>query len=166
MWRNLFSFPNPVNEVSARLVAGGVVVMAAVTLITDARWLTVVIAYGFLARVATGPTLSPLGQLVTRVVTPLLPIAAKPVPGPPKRFAQGMGAVITTTAAVLWAGLGLATAGKIFIGLVLVAATLESVFAFCIGCVVFAGLMRANLIPASVCEQCNDITLRQARAAS
>lgn len=166
MWRNLFSFPNPVNEVSARLVAGGVVVMAAVTLITDARWLTVVIAYGFLARVAAGPTLSPLGQLVTRVVTPLLPIAAKPVPGPPKRFAQGMGAVITTTAAVLWAGLGLATAGKIFIGLVLVAATLESVFAFCIGCVVFAGLMRANLIPASVCEQCNDITLRQARAAS
>ena len=166
MWRNLFSFPNPVNEVSARLVAGGVVIMAAVTLVLDARWLTVVIAYGFLARVATGPTLSPLGQLVTRVVTPLLPVAAKPVPGPPKRFAQGMGAVITTTAAVLWAGFGLATAGKIFIGLVLVAATLESVFAFCVGCVVFALLMRANLIPASVCEQCNDITPRQAPAAS
>ncbi|HEV7709801.1 MAG TPA: DUF4395 domain-containing protein [Asanoa sp.] len=157
MWRNLFSFPNPVNEVSARLVAGGVVVLAAGTLIFDLPWLAVAIAYGFLARVATGPTLSPLGQLVTRVVTPLLPVAARPVPGPPKRFAQGMGAVITTTAAVLWAGFGLATAGKVLIGLVIVAATLESVFAFCIGCKVFALLMRANLIPESVCEQCNDI---------
>jgi hypothetical protein len=166
MWRNLFSFPNPVNEVSARLVAGGVVIMAALTLILDARWLTVVIAYGFLARVATGPTLSPLGQFVTRVVTPLLPVAAKPVPGPPKRFAQGMGAVITTTAAVLWAGFGLATTGKVFIGLVLVAATLESVFAFCVGCVIFGWLMRANLIPASVCEECADITVRRAPAAS
>jgi hypothetical protein len=125
------------------------------------RWLTVVTAYGFLARVATGPTLSPLGQLVTRVVTPLLPVAAKPVPGPPKRFAQGIGAVITTTAAVLWAGFGLATAGKILVGLVLVAATLESVFAYCVGCTIFAALIRANLIPESVCERCNDITARR-----
>jgi hypothetical protein len=157
MWRTLFSFPNPVNEVSARLVAGGVVLMAVATLILDLRWLTVVIAYGFLARVATGPTLSPLGQLVTRVVTPLLPVAARPVPGPPKRFAQGMGAVITTSAAVVWAGFGQATAGRVLIGLVVVAAVLESVFAFCIGCTVFALLMRAKLIPESVCEACNDI---------
>ncbi|MEV0715483.1 DUF4395 domain-containing protein [Asanoa sp. NPDC050611] len=161
MWRNLFSFPNPVNEVSARLVAGGVVIMAAATLIFDLRWLAVVIAYGFLARVASGPTLSPLGQLVTRVVTPRLPVAARPVAGPPKRFAQGMGAVLTTTAAVLWVGFGFATAGKVLLGLVIVAAVLESVFAFCIGCKVFALLMRANLIPDSVCAECADITLRQ-----
>lgn len=166
MWRSLLSFPNPVNEVSARLVAGGVVVMAAATLIFDLRWLTVVIAYGFLARVFTGPTLSPLGQLVTRVVTPLLPIAARPVPGPPKRFAQGMGAAITTTAAVLWAGFGLTTAGQVLVGLVLVAATLESVFAYCVGCAVFALLMRANLIPESVCEACGDITARRRPVAS
>ncbi|MDG4825308.1 DUF4395 domain-containing protein [Asanoa sp. WMMD1127] len=164
MWRDLFSFPNPVNEVSARLVAGGVVLMAVATLVFDLRWLTVVIAYGFLARVATGPTLSPLGQLVTRVVTPRLPVAAKPVPGPPKRFAQGIGAVLTTTAAVLWVGFGLATAGKILIGLVVVAATLESVFAFCVGCAIFAALMRANLVPDSVCTECADITLRQRAA--
>jgi hypothetical protein len=49
------------------------------------------LAYGFVARVLTGPTLSPLGQLVTRVVTPRLPVAPRPVPGPPKRFAQGIG---------------------------------------------------------------------------
>jgi hypothetical protein len=97
----LLSFPNPVNEVSARLVAGGVVIMCAVAITLDQRWLISVIAYGFVARVLTGPTLSPLGQLVTRVITPLLGMAAKPVPGPPKRFAQGIGAVLSVTAAVL-----------------------------------------------------------------
>ena len=79
----LFSFPHPVNEVSARLVAGGVVIMSAVAIALDQPWLIVVIAYGFVARVLTGPTLSPLGQLVTRVVTPLLGVAPRPVPGRP-----------------------------------------------------------------------------------
>src|SRR3954465_14706315 len=66
----LFSFPNPVNEVSARLVASGVVLMSLIVLVFDQRWLTIVIAYGFIARVLTGPKLSPLGQLVTKVITP------------------------------------------------------------------------------------------------
>jgi hypothetical protein len=65
----VFSFPNPVNEVSARLVAGGVVLMALVTIVFDQPWLTVVLAYGFVARVLSGPTLSPLGQLVTRLIS-------------------------------------------------------------------------------------------------
>ena len=68
--RALFSFPNPVNEVSARLVAGGVLLMVVLTIAFDLRWATAVIAYGFVARVLTGPSLSPLGQLVTRVITP------------------------------------------------------------------------------------------------
>src|SRR5271166_5874787 len=99
--RSLFSFPDPVNEVSARLVAAGVVVMCALTIAFDLEWATVVIAYGFVARVLTGPSLSPLGQLVTRVVTPRLGIAGRPVAGPPKRFAQGMGVVFSVTALVL-----------------------------------------------------------------
>ena len=64
--RDLFEFPNPVNEVSARLVAGGVVILGRLTIALDQPWLMVVLAYGFVARVLTGPTLSPLGQLVTR----------------------------------------------------------------------------------------------------
>jgi hypothetical protein len=39
--------------------------------------------------------------------------------------------------------------------LIIVAATLESVFAYCLGCKIFAILMRVGVIPASVCEQCN-----------
>ncbi len=156
-WSALFSFPDPVNEVSARLVAGGVVVMALAAIVFDLPWLTAVIAYGFVARVLTGPTLSPLGQLVTRVVTPRLPVAPKLVPGPPKRFAQGIGAVLSVSAAVLALGLGQHGAADVLLGALVMAATLESVFAYCLGCRIFAVLMRAGVIPAEVCARCTDL---------
>ena len=98
---DLFDFPDPVNEVSARLVAAGVVVLTLVILLGGQTWAIGLLAYGFLARVLTGPTLSPLGQLVTRVITPSLKRPAKLVPGPPKRFAQGIGAVLSITT-VYW----------------------------------------------------------------
>jgi hypothetical protein len=162
MIRRLFSFPNPVNEVSARLVAGGVVLMAVATIVFDAPWMTAVIAYGFVARVLTGPTLSPLGQLVTRVITPSLPFAAKPVAGPPKRFAQGIGVVVSGTAAVLALGFGLQVAAYAVLGLLIVAATLESVFAYCLGCKIFGLLMRAGIVPERICAECVDMPRRAA----
>jgi hypothetical protein len=155
--RSIFSFPNPVNEVSARLVAGGVVLLAVTALAFDQLWLVAPLAYGFVARVLTGPTLSPLGQLVTRVITPRLPFAPRYVAGPPKRFAQGIGAAVTVTGAVLYFGFGLEGAAQILLGAIIVAATLESVFAFCIGCKIFGVLMSWGVIPEEVCERCNDI---------
>lgn len=156
---SLFSFPNPVNEVSARLVAGGVVVLSVVTLATGELWLTVPLAYGFLARVLSGPTLSPLGRLVTRVITPRLPVAPRYAPGPPKRFAQGIGAVVSTTVAILALGFGLTTEAEVLLGLLVGAATLESVFALCIGCKLFALLMHAGVIPVTACEECARLQL-------
>jgi hypothetical protein len=166
----IFGFPNPVNEVAARTVAGGVLLLSVTTILLATvagpgwLWLTAVLAYGFVARVLTGPRLSPLGQLATRVVAPRIG-HARQVPGPPKRFAQGMGAAMTLTAAVLHFGFGEDTAALVILGLVVVAATLESVFAFCIGCKVFAGLMRVGVIPEAVCAECADISLRQPQAA-
>lgn len=156
---DLFSFPNPANELSARLVAGGVVVLAATAIAFDQPWLLVPIAYGFVARVLTGPTLSPLGLLVTRVVTPRLRLPAKYVPGPPKRFAQGIGATISVAALLSYLAFGNATLAYGLLGLVVIAATLESVFAFCVGCAIFGLLMRCGVIPEHVCERCNDLRL-------
>src|SRR3954467_3759045 len=161
MRESLFSFPNPVNEVAARLVAGGVVLMCVATIAFDLPWMTAVIAYGFVARVLTGPTLSPLGQLVTRVIVPRLPVEPRPVDGPPKRFAQGIGAVFSVTAAVLTLGLGLDTAAYVVLGVLIVPATLESVFGYCVGCKAFALLARAGVIPETICAQCNDLSLRR-----
>jgi hypothetical protein len=154
--RSWFSFPNPVNEVSARLVAAGVVLLSVLTIAFDLKWMTVVIAYGFVARVLTGPTLSPLGQLVTRVVTPRLGLAARPVAGPPKRFAQGVGAAFSLSALILTV-LGYWTAAQALLGLLVVAATLEAALGICLGCLTFGLLMRAGLVPDEVCERCNDI---------
>jgi hypothetical protein len=152
----MFSFPNPVNEKAARVVAGAVAVTGVVVLVTGAHWLLVPLAYGFWARVLTGPTLSPLGRLSMRVIAPRLG-APKYVPGPPKRFAQGIGAGLTTVAAVLALGFGAGTAADVLTAMLVVAATLESVFALCLGCQIFALLMRAGVIPEETCERCANI---------
>ena len=156
----IFSFPNPVNEVSARLVAGTVAILALGILIFRLPILLIPLAYGFIARAATGPTLSPLGQVVTRFVTPNLGFTPKPVAGPPKRFAQAMGATFTTLAAILYFVFHLSAAAYALTALIVIAATLESVFAFCIGCKVFGLLMRAGLIPQTVCDACTNLRLR------
>lgn len=157
MTGSLFSFPDPVNEVSARLVAGGVVLMGVATIALDQPWFLAVIAYGFIARVLTGPTLSPLGQFVTRVLTPALPFAAKEVPGPPKRFAQGIGVAFSVTAAVLALGFGLTTAAYLVLAGLILAASLEAFLGLCLGCKAFALLMKVGVIPAEVCERCSNI---------
>lgn len=158
--RGVVGFPDPVNEKAARVVAAGVLVLGVVILVTRQGWLLVPLAYGFWARVLTGPTMSPLGQLATRVVAPRLG-APNPVPGSPKRFAQGMGLVFTTSALVLWFA-GLQLAALALIGLLVVAAFLESVLAYCLGCVVFALLMRVGIIPSTVCERCANLSVTPA----
>jgi hypothetical protein len=142
-------------------VAGAVVIMAALTIGFNLKWATIVIAYGFVARVLTGPKLSPLGQLVTRVVTPRLPWAERPVAGPPKRFAQAVGVAFSVSALIL-TGLGYWTAAEVILGPLIVAAFLESALGLCLGCKVFAVLMRIGVIPAEVCESCHNIWARTA----
>jgi hypothetical protein len=161
---HVLGFPNPVNEVSARLMAAGVAVLCTLTLVLDQPWLIIPLAYGFVARVLAGPKLSPLGQLVTRVVTPRLPAEPTLVAGPPKRFAQGMGATMSTAAVVLHFGFGATGAAKVLVAMILAAATLESVFGFCIGCKIFGLLMRAGVVPERVCADCSDIWARRATA--
>ena len=153
----MFSFPNPVNEVSARLVAAGVVLMGLATMAFDVRWMTIVLAYGFIARVLTGPTLSPLGQLVTRVITPRLDIEPRYVAGPPKRFAQGIGVAFSVSALLLTYGFDNFGAAKAVLAMLVAAAFLESALGLCLGCKAFAVLMRLGVVPDEVCERCNNI---------
>jgi Domain of unknown function (DUF4395) len=155
----LFAFPHPVNEKAARVVAGVVAVAGVVILATGWHWLLVPVALGFWARVLTGPTLSPLGRLASAVIAPRLG-PAKPVAGPPKRFAQGIGAALTTAAAILALVAGAPTAADVLVAALVVAATLESAFALCLGCRAFGVLMAAGLVPDRVCAECADIWSR------
>ena len=155
----IFSFPNPVNETSARIVAGGAVIMGIAYAITGNGWILVALTYGFIARVLSGPTFSPLGRIATQVITPRLSFQHRVVPGPPKRFAQGVGAAFTITASVLYVA-GAYGASQSVIAALVVAAFLESVFAVCLGCIAFGYLMKLGVISQEVCEECNNFTPR------
>ena len=154
-----YPFPNPANETSARLVAGGVVIISTAFLLTNSTLILLALTYGFAARVIAGPAFSPLALLVTRIVTPKLNFNHKFVPGPPKRFAQTIGLTFAASALVLTL-LDYSFAANLVIAALIFAATLESVFAICLGCIMFSFLMKLGVIPQSVCESCSDITLR------
>ena len=155
----LFAFPNPVNEYAARVTAGLVVVLAVVTAATGSLWGLLAIAVGFWLRVLFGPRISPLALLSVKVITPRLG-KVKLVPGPPKRFAQGIGAAVSTAALLLLSS-GAAPAAWTLLGILVVAASLEAFAGFCLGCTIFGFLQRRGVIPEDVCEACNNISLRR-----
>jgi hypothetical protein len=155
---SFFSFPNPVDEHAARTVAAGVVLLSLLTFFTNIEVGAIVLTLGFAARVATGPKLSPLGLFATKVIAPRF---SAPVltPGPPKRFAQAIGLAFSLGVVLTWAFASWGAARWILRPLAL-AAFLESAFGLCLGCKGFALLMRVGLIPASVCEECGDLSKR------
>ncbi|MCU1516203.1 MAG: hypothetical protein JWQ75_924, partial [Pseudarthrobacter sp.] len=135
------------------------VLLAVATLVAGSGWGLALIAAGFWLRVLFGPRISPLALLSVKVLAPRLG-KAKLVPGPPKRFAQGLGTVVSTTALALFLA-GAGPAAWIALALLIVAASLEAFAGFCLGCVIFGLLQRRGLIPADVCDACNNIALRR-----
>ena len=121
-WRTVFAFPNPVNEYAARITAGLVVLLSVATLLTGFGWGLGIIAAGFWLRVLFGPRISPLAQLSVKVLTPRLG-KTRLVPGPPKRFAQGVGLGFAVVGLVGYA------VGLPLLGLVVLAPTLRPVAA-------------------------------------
>ncbi len=166
MARIPFSFPETVDEVSARLVATGVVAMSTAYLATRSPLILGVLVYGFAARVGFGPRFSPLARLVTQVVRPRLTnIESREVAGPPKRFAQGIGLAFSVTALFFALQGSSATAVAVMVAL-LGAASLEAFAGFCAGCWAYRQIMHAGLIPADSCEACNDLAKRPRKTPS
>jgi hypothetical protein len=161
--KNFFSFPNPVNDASARSVAIGVVALSVITFATGQAWLLILLTYGFAARVAAGPKISPLGWFAVHVSGPRLKSWEKFVPGPPKRFAQSMGLAFSLAALLTWLSAGWLDARWILLPLI-AAASLEGFAGYCMGCTVFGWLMRAGVVPESVCVECADLSARYRRA--
>lgn len=111
--------------------------------------------------IAAGPRISPLARLASDVIAPRLG-SPKPVPGPPKRFAQAIGATLTTIGAFFAVVAGIEAVAVVVLAIMVVFATLESVFGLCVGCRIFNLLMRLGVIPEDVCEECLDISRRYA----
>lgn len=135
--------------------------MAGAAVALNQPWLMFPLTYGFAARVASGPKVSPLGLLATKVVTPRIPIEHRLAPGPPKRFAQAIGLALSATSLVLHYKLGRPRAAKLVLSVLISAAALEAGLGICLACKMFAVGMRVGVVPESVCEECNDIRRRQ-----
>ena len=157
--RGLIGFPSPVNDNAARVVAAGVASLALLTLATGWSAVLVLLAVGFAARVLSGPRFSLLGRFATRVVAPRLG-PPKFVPGPPKRFAQAIGLVLTGVATVAALGFGATTLAAVLTAVLLVFATVESVLGFCAGCWLFGLLIKAGVIPGDTCTECANVWAR------
>jgi hypothetical protein len=159
------AFPRMLDDVTVRLVAGEVLVVAVVAAITRQPWLFALLAVDFLIRTAFGPRLSPLALLAGKVIRPRLKVAPRPTPGPPKRFAAAVGTVFSIAIPVTYY-LGAHTVAWVLIAVMVVFPVLESVFGLCVGCKVFSVLMRLGVIPEDVCLECADISMRARRVAS
>jgi len=150
---NIFSFPDTVNEYAARLVAAFVVILSFIYLFTQNIGILFFLIYGFLARVLAGPTLSPIALLVTKLIIPIIGNPQLLCPGPPKRFAQMIGFIFTSSI-LYFVYISQIYIANLLLYILIFFALLESIFGFCAGCWVFRKMMNFGLIPQNTCKKC------------
>jgi hypothetical protein len=147
-------FPTQLNERAARLNAAFVVATILPAWLTSSTWILPLLALGFVLRATLGPRFSPLGRAASALAARLWPTHV--VAAAPKRFAQGIGAVCLTAAALL-AFTGHAPTGWALAGVVAVFATLEAALGFCMGCWIYGRLQATGLFGPAVCIDCGPI---------
>lgn len=126
---------NSVDGTTARIVAGIVVALAAISIAASAPWIIGLLAADFIIRGFIGRQFSPLRWVAKRVQA-LLRLAPHYVYAPPKRFAAHVGVAFTVIASVLHL-LGLPVAAIAVTGMLIVAASLEACIGFCLACWVY-----------------------------
>jgi hypothetical protein len=116
-------------------------VVLAVVLVTGSVWLLAAQAAVFAAGSVFGLRYSPYGLLYRRLVRPRLGPPAELEPEAPPRFAQGVGLVFAVIGVAGYAA-GLTWLGVAATGAALVAAFLNAVFGFCLGCEMYLLIRR------------------------
>lgn len=171
--RTLPAFPNPVDDRAARAVATEVFALDLVAFGLQQFWLVPLVAADFVVRAILGPRFSPLARIAQKTLVPRFGPKPRPTPGPPKRFAAAVGAFLMVGASILSRQSrptvpGWGSNRRVFYAvgaLMLLFPALEGFLGICVGCRLFSLLMRAGIIPESVCEECANIELRYRRLA-
>jgi hypothetical protein len=114
------------------------------------------LVYEFLAQVLFGSKLSLLCLLANRLLIPSFNLKPKFSSPSPKRFAQGIGLFLTTIASILYFGFGLNNGADALLRCLMIAATLEFAFGFCLGCKIFQILIKLGLLPSENCPSCSE----------
>jgi hypothetical protein len=141
-------------------VAAQVVVLAAAALASRQVWILPVLAADFALRALINPCWSPLAA-AGRAVVSRLPPGGRRVPFAPKRFAAGIGLLLSLSASVLGFS-GFAPAAWALVGILAFFAALEAALGFCAGCVAYNGLVRLGVLRAAECAECANWSPRTA----
>jgi len=134
----------PVNENRVRLTALWVLVLVIISLYINPLPIFVFLLADFFLRAFNYGKLSPLNILSGRIVKQFK-IPNKPIDQAPKRFAAGMGFVLSALVVILL----IAGYMKTVFALTIVFAGfafLESFLSFCAGCYIYTFLLHAKLI--------------------
>ena len=136
-----------------RFAASITTVVLAVVLVTGSVWLLVAQAVVFAAGAVFGLRYSPYGFLYRRLVRPRLGPPAELEPEAPPRFAQAVGLVFAAIGIAGYAA-GLTWLGMAATAAALIAAFLNAVFGFCLGCEMYLLIRRIRpgrqaLVPAN-----------------
>jgi hypothetical protein len=124
-----------------RFSAAITTVVLAVVLVTGSVWLLAVQAAVFAAGSVLGLRYSPYGLLYRSLIRPRLGPPAELEPEAPPRFAQGVGLVFAVVGLAGYAA-GLTWLGVVATAFALVAAFLNAVFGFCLGCEMYLLIRR------------------------
>ena len=116
-------------------------VVLGVVLVTSSVWLLAAQAVVFAAGSVFGLRYSPYGLLYRRLIRPRLGPPAELEPEAPPRFAQGVGLVFAVIGVAGYAA-GLTWLGAAATAAALVAAFLNAVFGFCLGCEIYLLIRR------------------------
>jgi hypothetical protein len=124
-----------VNENVVRLVAGFVLIFAVVTIATGWVVLPIYLSIDFFLRAFTN--IKPPFALTAQQLAKTLNLEVKPIYAAPKKFAAAIGFVFSVVISALLLA-GFIDTAKAVTGVLVVFATLESVFAICAGCYVYS----------------------------
>jgi hypothetical protein len=125
----------------ARFGAAISTIVLALVLVTGSGWLLAAQALVFAAGAAFGLRHAPYGMIFRWLVRPRLGPPRELEPGPPPRFAQGVGAVCGAVG-VIGYGTGVTALGLAATAAALAAAFLNAAFGFCLGCEMYLMIQR------------------------
>lgn len=153
-------YPASVDGVTVRLVAATVLLIGVVAIASGQWWLYLLLAADFVPRFVWGPSRSIIATAILRFVRPRVPLAPRTVSGAPKRFAAGIGAVMTSLASVAWllhvilGSHAALVAVWVIAAVMVVFPALEAVFGYCVGCKIYGVLARRGWVRPDLCVDC------------
>lgn len=131
-----------INENVGRIAAAYTLILTTTAVLCGYHWIMAGLAVDFGIRAFTPATLSPM-RWISKSTSRLFRLRNIQVDAAPKKFAAGMGMIFSIL--ILAAGLlNYDLAEYILASMLIACAILESVFAYCVGCIIYTYLMRFN----------------------